>query len=572
MRRAAATLALLLAATLLLAAPAAAAWERASPSVPPDSGLYRDLDKLVAFGLVTPPIRGQRPYPRGEFARMTAEAMRRVAERDAAGAASVSFEEHYRNGVRRRQIGEALARLKEEFHDDLVDMGAIDGERMTYRLHPVDDATLFGTYLNSPSVALPPNNGRGFIGAVINPLVDYNLGRQATDGTQIAQEVTGWFEAGRFFAGLVRPRFEENAFRTGDVTAMATVQNATADLRAGNFSVKVGRDSMFWGMGDRDSLLFSTNPRPLDGVWVTNPTPARLPWVFKYLGRWRYTLYGVNMGPEYSVPYAWTMGYKVSLAPAKYVELGFGHAVIIGGQGMPAPSAVDVIGEFIGFRPGGTTTTSPNISNHMFGIDVLVRIPQLRGLELYGTMAIEDKWKSITKTLTQGCSYQGGIYLPALNASGSLDLRLEYAHTSPLQYRHGLYTDGFTIDRKLIGTDGGPDAETVHAKLRQTVAPKLRLGVALDWDYRRSDTYTELRNPDGSAGPVVKIGWGPAEQRYRGVVDLDWQLRETLRLRLAGGYERAHNLGFVAGVDRNNWLLSGALTWKFDRRFARSYR
>ncbi len=560
---------MLILAAILVVSPAARAWERSSPSVPPDSGLYRDLDKLVAWGLIVPPIRGQRPYPRGEFARMTAEAMGSLEKAGEEGTAS--FEEFFRGRVKAKQIKAVMERLESEFRDELVDMGAVEGEPMAYRFHPVHDFTLFGTYLSSAPVAVPRFNGRGLINALVNPLGDYNLGRQATFGFQAAEEFTGFFEVGRFFSGLVRPRFEQNAYRSGDMSGLATVQNAYGTFRAGNFSMKFGRDSMFWGMGDRDSLLYSTNPRPLDGIWVTNPTPARLPWVFKYLGRWRYTLYGVNMGPEYNVPWAWTMGYKVSLAPAKYVELGFGHAVIIGGEGAPSPSAVDVIGEFFGFRPAGTSAASPNISNHMFSLDLLVRIPELRGFEIYGTMAIEDKWKSVTKTLTQGCSYQGGFYLPALNPSGSLDLRIEYAHTNPLQYRHSRYADGFTINRKLIGTDGGPDADTVHVKLRQTVTRKLILGLALDWDYRRSDTYAELVNPDGTAGPIVKIASGPTDQRFRGVMDADWRMSETLRLQMAAGYERAINEGFRDGNDRNNWLLSAAMTWYFDRYFAKSF-
>ncbi len=54
------------------------AWIRSTSSVPPDDNAYRLLDKLVAFSLVEPPIRGQRPYPRGEFARMTCNQGRSV--------------------------------------------------------------------------------------------------------------------------------------------------------------------------------------------------------------------------------------------------------------------------------------------------------------------------------------------------------------------------------------------------------------------------------------------------------------------------------------------------------------
>ena len=88
--------AVLVFAAITLVAPNLFAWERASPSVPPESGLYRDLDKLVAFSLVTPPIRGQRPYPRGEFARMTAEAMTKLSKLDEGDAESFEGFQHGR--------------------------------------------------------------------------------------------------------------------------------------------------------------------------------------------------------------------------------------------------------------------------------------------------------------------------------------------------------------------------------------------------------------------------------------------------------------------------------------------
>jgi len=540
------------------------AWTRSTSSVPPDSHLYRDLDKLIAMGLVEPPIRGQRPYPRSEFARMTAEARKKFAELEGGVVESSSFDQFVKRSSRVRKLKAVIVRLEDEFREELVDMGALEGERMRYRIHPVEEFAFYRRYLNSPPTQIPPNNGRGLINAMINPLGDYDLGRHPTDGFQSAEEATGRFQLGKFFSAYVRPRLEVNFPRQGDLNGAVDVQDAYGTFKAGNFSMKFGRDSMVWGFGERGSLLFSTNPRPLDGIWLTNPTPARLPWVFKYLGRWRYTLYAANLGPEYVREYAWIAGYKLSLAPARYVELGFGHAVQIGGEGAPTPSAVDVIGEFFGFRPAGTSGSAPNLTNHMFEVDVLVRIPQLRGVELYGNFAIEDKWKSVKKTLTHGMSYLGGIYLPALNNTGTMDLRIEYAHVNPLQYRHSLYADGWTINQRLMGSDAGPDANTIYAQFRQTISPKIWYGVAFGWDYRSSDTWVELPN----RGDIVKTVSGPTEQRFRGIFDLDWRVKPEIKLHFTAGYERVGNLHYQQNVHRNNYLLGLSLHLYWDRYFA----
>jgi len=541
---------------------------RSTPEVPPDSTLYRDLDKLVAFGLVEPPVRGQRQYERWEFARMAAEAEKKLAADDEKAKDSGSFDEFVKRKKRMREIDRVLTRFRDEFREELTDMGALEGERMRYRVHPLEKVIFNGTYLNSPPTQIPPNNGRGAIDAWVNPLADYNLGRHPIDGGLFAVEAVGRFDAGRFLSGYVSPRFEADMPSTNDdVQGHAYLQNGYATFRAGNFAIKAGRDSMIWGPGERGSLLFSTNPRPLDGVWITNPEPARLPWIFKYLGRWRYTLYGANFGPGYDLKYAWMAGYKLNLAPAKYVEIGFGHAVQMGGEGAPGLSAWEIIGEFTGFRPAGTSTTAPNKSNHMFEIDLLVRIPQLRGLEMYANVAIEDYWKSISKTLTQGCSYLAGVYLPALNPSGTLDLRIEFTTINPLQYRHGMYVDGWTLNQKLIGSDTGPDGQSVHALLRKTISPKMWAGLTFGWDYRQSNTYTELRNPNNTAGPIVKTAIGPTEQRWRGLVDLDWKLKPSATLHLTGGYERVGNLHYQQNVHKNNGIGAATLTLDLDRFF-----
>ncbi len=544
------------------------AWTRSSSSVPCDSPLYRDLDKLVAFRLIEPPIIGQRPYPRSEFAWMTAEAIKNFEKNEALAMRAESLDEFIRRSKRSRETKIVLDRLRAEFAEELIDMGALEGERKGYRFHPLEEMDFYITYLNSPPTILPENNGRGTINALINPLRDYDLGRHPIDGFLSAEELVGRFQAGRFFSGYARPRFEVDIPRDGDMTGHAYLQSGYGTFKAGNFSIKFGRDSMVWGFGERGSLLYSVNARPLDGFWLTNPTPARLPWVFKYLGRWRYTLYAANFGPGYEKKWAWLAGYKLSLAPAKYVELGFGHVVQIGGEGAPTPSAADVIGEFFGFRPAGTSPSAPNLTNHSFEIDYMLRIPQLRGFMLYGNILIEDKWKSFKKTLKHGCSYLWGVYLPAINPSGSADLRVEYVRTSPLQYRHSLYSDGFTLNRRLIGSDAGPDADAVHAIFRKTISPKLWYGITFGWDYRRSDTYTELRNPNGTAGDVVKISSGPTEQRFRGLFDVDWQMKEHLNVHFTFGYERVGNLHFQQGLHRNNYLAALILKFDLDRYFA----
>jgi len=541
------------------------AWSRSSSSVPPDSEYYRDLDKIVAARLVKPTILGQRPYPRSEFARMAIEATQSLEKIDSGE--PHSYSDFVRSEKRLWQARVSLRRLSKEFAEDIADLNAPSGEAERYRVHPLEKFYLEGRYLNSPPLTIIPNNGRGTIQAEANPLGDYNLGRHAIDGATSAIEPVARFEATKFFSGYVKPRFEVDSFRSGDMQAHAYLQNAYGTFKVGNFSFKAGRDSQMWGYGARGSLLYSTNPRPLDGMWVTNPTPARLPWILKYLGEWRYTLYGFNLGPEYPQKWAWITGYKISALPCQYVEFGFGHSVMMGGEGAISPGFVDVIGEFFGFRPAGTSGNDPNLTNHLFEVDLLVRIPGLRGSQIYGGFVLEDKWKSIEKTMKHGMSYLGGVYFPALNRSGSLDLRMEYTRNTPLPYRHGFYSAGYTENRKIIGSDAGPDADNAHILFRQTFSDNAWFGLSFDWDYRRSDRYVELVQANGLAGDVVKTASGPTDVRYRVMTGFHFNASSNVKVNLSAGYERAFNIFYIDGMDRNNYLAGVILEINLDRFF-----
>jgi hypothetical protein len=52
-----------------------------------------------------------------------------------------------------------------------------------------------------------------------------------------------------------------------------------------------GKDSQWWGPGYHGSLLLSNNPEPLKIVKLTNPEPVILPWIFKYLGPFRFVAF-----------------------------------------------------------------------------------------------------------------------------------------------------------------------------------------------------------------------------------------------------------------------------------------
>jgi hypothetical protein len=92
------------------------AFALSSPNVDIGDRVYKDLDHLIAAKLVRPTIVGQRPYARSEIARMIAEAMKNRAKLDS------------ESETRARYLNEAIDTLAGQYRDELIAIGAIEGE------------------------------------------------------------------------------------------------------------------------------------------------------------------------------------------------------------------------------------------------------------------------------------------------------------------------------------------------------------------------------------------------------------------------------------------------------------
>ena len=157
--------------------------------------------------------------------------------------------------------------------------------------------------------------------------------------------------------------------------------------------------------------------------------------------------------------------------------------------------------------------------------------------------------------------------MPALTHSGTTDLRLEFQHTPAIMYRHSLYSDGWTLNRKIIGSSLGPDGDRFRGILGQSFGSKLDARLEFAWDHRRSDLKTTTIDPDGTQGDIITVEHRPAEDRYRLLIEGLFKTKKHMNINVTLGYERANNFAFVEGSDRNNFLFAIALTFDFDRYF-----
>ncbi len=544
-------------ATLFLLAVAPSLWAYSTPNVPVDDPVYRDIDKLVAFGLIKDAIYGQRPWSRREIARMVADAMDKVDR-------NPPLTPDDREISEKIYASDVIDRLKERFHDELVDAGALPGDAKNIRVHPLEEVRFDYTLLDSPFRAIPASNGLGLINGVVNPLVAYREGRHYVDGNALGLETTHTAKLSPYLSLYARPRFEGLVPNTGGSDFNPLVQQAYAKFAYRNFEVEVGRDSLIWGQGEWGGLLLSNNARPLDLLRLGTDSPVTLPSILKYLGPNGFQIFFADLGPEWAFPHAILSGFKWTIKPFRFLELGFNHVVIMGGEGANDPSFLEAFGEFTGIlsavtankRDGGATT------NRLLSVDGRITFPFLRNAILYGEVGFDDTNSEISVLFEDNAMYFFGVYFPRLTQSGSTDLRLEYRHVPAGAYRHSPYNNGYTLNQRLIGDEIGPDGHGVYAKMNVDFATSSTWTLATSYENRDSDLFTSIPDSEGNVTDIVQTQDNPTEHRWLINTAFRWKLRRNLGLALSTGYERIWNFGFLQNNSADNFLGAAALTYE----------
>ena len=502
-----------------------------SPNVPIGDPIYREIDKLIAFGFIKDSLYGQRPWSRSEIARMIEEA--RV----------------------NAKVGQdkILARLKKDF---------VEGEYKTLQLHPLEQVDFDYTLLESPYRTVPMNNGLGSIDAAINPLVAYREGRHYVDGSTLELETSHSARLTKYFSFYARPHFEILTPDTGPADFNPIVQQLYGKFQFWNVALEVGRDSLIWGQGELGGVLFSNNARPFDMLKLSNDSPFLLPWIFKYFGPVSSTFFVANLGPEREFPYSYLTGLKISVKPASFFEMGVDHIMVLGGNGAPGPiSPGAAISEFFFVRSGNINTT--NIVNHELGLDFRFFLPMLRNSQIYLDMQLEDRELGTPLFMfTDLMNYQTGFYIPRLTSDGNMDLRLEYRHGSPFFYRHGVFSTGMAMNRRMWGDELGPDGDGVYISFSDELSEKQLVKSSLRYERRSGDTLSQTENPDSTHRHLTLVTSGPTESRIGWDIGGSYKFRDSMHIGLNLGYERVSSFNFVSGNDRNDFLGTISLEWK----------
>jgi hypothetical protein len=268
-------------------------------------------------------------------------------------------------------------------------------------------------------------------------------------------------------------------------------------------------------------------------VRLTNPQPAILPGFLGYLGPFRFDLFVSELEHDRVVPDPYFSGLRLNFRPAPWLEVGLSRTATFGGDGRPDVDFDDFLTIIGGENLGGDEDTS----NQVASVDARLLLPFLWNAELYGELGGEDEAGGFIAKK----AYLAGLYLPRLEPSGRLALRLEYANldadrAGTLWYTHGIYRSGYVYEGQILGHHAGGDATDFYAELQAFLPRDVTVTASLDIEER------------GRAGAVQEEHTQPA-------LALNLALPDGLTLELAYAWDRVRNFGFTAGDDRDFHLL-----------------
>jgi hypothetical protein len=496
-----------------------------SINVPLDHWSYRELETLYGFGLMPTLMLGTKPFTRDEFARLIVEALPR---REALPP------------TQRRVAGRLLGRLWRTFREEVR---ALQGQKVASTfLKPLDEVSVHYAQLDGePRRMLPAT---GIDATEGTPMLRNNEGIVYEQGGNMALTASAYAKLWDHLAFYVQPLVILQSIGD-DTDADVRLHKGYAKGQLGPIELEVGRDTVWWGQGFHGTLLFSNNARPLEFVKVSNPHPARLPWIFKYLGLVKGAFFFAQLEADRDVSRAKLFGGRLQFKPFPWVELGAVTGVQFDGEGMPGLGAGDILDMF--------TFNSPSNANQLIALDLRLTLPFLRYTQLYIEYGGEDSGGPFSghEVLFGDIAYLVGLYVPRLTDDGRTTFRFEwmqntYANDSTpgVWYANSQYRSGFTFKRLILGHATGGDSGEFFWRVTRDLTDAATLGA--DFAYRwRGDVLLNNAEITGRA----------KERSYGGGLDLHYFVTNTWEIRTRFAAETIKNFDLQRGVDRTQFLF-----------------
>ena len=494
----------------------------ASVNIPIDSPFYRNLDILISHGLIKSDLSSTRPFTRAEAGRLLAEAIEQAEKKEISPSSA-----------------DLLKKMSKEYGDEISEIKVPGSAPKTY-LKPVDEFSINYNFLDGP-FSIYNNEG-----------IDY------FDGSNTMVEFQSRARLWNIFSFYAQPIFLYNQRYKGidgkDDTEFR-LHKGYLKFTRDNFEIAVGRDSLWWGPGYHGSLLMSNNAKPFDMIKISNPRATLLPWIFSYLGPFRFNLLFSRLdddehkitdkttGDDLSKPYLY--GLRFDFKPHPLVEVGLSHLVLFGGEGRGISFTDFFKIAYSNKNRDGTELES----NQEVAIDLALTIPNVSRLvpladsiKLYGELGAEDTGKPPDRR-----AYLAGIALNDAFMVKSMKLRAEYANLSPDSVPTAWYSHSFypmTYSGRVFGHHAGTDSDDLFIELSQTLENRFSYKIGFDKE----------RNG---------ISQSNTQEKYQYFLETGYDIAEWLDLAVRYSYEEINNYENVKDHKQKNHFMGIELKCNF---------
>lgn len=331
---------------------------------------------------------------------------------------------------------------------------------------------------------------------------------------------------------------------------------------AANWVLGAGAIDRWWGPGWSNSLILSTNARPMPAVWLNrkDAKPFESQWL-SWIGPWQFTVFAGQYEKERAVPNAKLIGMRATFRPVQGLDIGLSRAIMFGGDGRPEDAST-IWNAFIGKDNGQLEENDPG--NQIASIDIRYGFPvgdnsmsvysQMMGEDEAGAFPARKSWLLGTDWTTSLGDSQQQWYLEYTNTTA--DDFLGDAIPS-ITYEHSTYQTGYRYYGRNMASTLEGDAEAASLGAYNFFPNGHNLRVGFTW----ADLNTDSRSRVVTSNPKLFYNV-PAFQQEFVLFDVGYGMPFVggwLKLKAQASNER---IVFESGK-KKGWFVSAAWDYRF---------
>lgn len=332
---------------------------------------------------------------------------------------------------------------------------------------------------------------------------------------------------------------------------------------AANWVLGAGAIDRWWGPGWSNSLILSTNARPMPAVWLNrkDAKPFETKWL-SWIGPWQFTVFAGQYESERAVPRAKLIGMRATFRPAEGLDIGLSRAIQLGGEGRPEDGTT--IWRALLGRDNGQFGQDRDPGNQLASVDIRYGFAiGNQSMSLYAQMMGEDEAGAFParKSWLLGSDWTTSV------GQSRQQWYLEYTNTTAddfmgsampnISYEHHIYKTGYRYYGRNMASTYEGDAEAATLGAYNFYPNGHNLGLAITWADLNKDGNSRVAatNPEvfynvpTEQQEILLLDISYGRPLFGGWLNLKGQAADT-RLALESG-------------SKQNWLTSIDWTYRF---------